>query len=76
LAKTYFTDSSELLQRNSQLIPKFNQLNLSDKEQIDDLARQQAPTHKGVPLALVNNTNLPREWRIPRDLSLDNTLVK
>jgi len=67
-------DSSELLQINSYLIQKFNQLNLSNKEQIDDSAGQQAPTHEGVLPAPKNNVDLPKEWRIPRDLSLDNII--
>jgi len=49
-------------------------LNLSDKEQIEDAAEQEAPTHEEVSPAPETNANLPRERRIPRDLYLDNII--
>jgi len=67
-------NSSELLQKNSRLIQKFNRLNFSNNESNEEEAEQEAPTHEGVPPACVRNADLPREWRIPRDLSLDNII--
>ena len=58
------------------MIQKFNQLNLSDEEPTVDVAGQQAPTHEEVPLTPMNNIDLPREWRIPHDLSLDNIICQ
>jgi len=49
-------------------------LNFSDNESNEGAAEQEAPTHEGVPPASVRNANLPREWRIPRDLSLYNII--
>jgi len=67
-------NSSELLQNNNRLIQKFNRLNFSDNESNEEAAEQEAPTHEGVPSVPMKNADLPREWRIPRDLSLDNTI--
>jgi len=63
-------NSSELPQRNNQLIQKFNQLNLSDKESSEEATEQEVPTHGEVPPAPRSNADLPREWRIPRELSM------
>jgi len=42
-------------------------LNFFDNESNGEAAEQEAPTHEGVPPAPVRNTDLPKEWRIPRD---------
>jgi len=49
-------------------------LNFSDNESNEEAAEQEAPTHEGVPPTPVRNADLPREWRRPRDLSLDNII--
>ena len=51
-------------------------MNFSDNESNEEAAEQEAPNHEGVPPAPVRNADLPREWRIPRDLSLDNIIVQ
>jgi len=67
-------NSSELLERNSQLIQEFNRLNFSDKKSNEEAVKQEASTHEGLPPAPMSNADLPREWRIPRNLSLDNII--
>jgi len=67
-------NSSELLQRNIQLIQKFNRFNLCDKESSEEVAEQETPTHEGVPPTHGSNADLPRELRIPQELSLDNII--
>jgi len=44
-------------------------LNFSNNE-----LNEESPTHEGVPPAPVCTADLPREWRILRDLSLDNII--
>jgi len=59
-------NSSELLQRNSQSVQ-----NVSDKESNEDA---EAPSHEEVPPAPTSSVDLPREWRTPKNLSLDNII--
>jgi len=49
-------------------------LNFSNNESNKEAAEQEAPTHEGVQPAPASNADLPREWRILRDLSLDNII--
>jgi len=49
-------------------------LNFSNNESNEGATEHEAPTHEGVPHAPVRNADLPREWRIRRDLSLDNII--
>ena len=67
-------ENSEMLQKNSKLIQKFNKLNISDTESDKEADGQNAPIHETAPSEPERNADLPREWRIPRNLSLDNII--
>jgi len=67
-------ENSELLQKNNKLIQKFSKLNISDTESDKEADGQNAPISEITPSGPERNADLPREWRIPRNLSLDNII--
>jgi len=60
--------------KKSKLIQKFSKMNISNTESDKEVDGQNAPIPGITPSGPERNANLHKEWRIPRNLSLDNII--